>query len=167
VMSEETFGPILPIMVVNSLDEAIRMANDSPYGLSAFGWTQRRKTAERFMSELEAGTVLINDATMTWGEPTAPWVGFKHSGVGLTRSRFGLLEMVQIKYVSYDSGRNTYNMWWFPYAGGKDLFLNAVDLLFKPLGKAKARGLMALLSSKRFLTTTRWPAVVAKLHKLF
>lgn len=167
VMSEETFGPILPIMVVDSLDEAIHCANDSLYGLSAFGWTQSRQTAERLMSELEAGTVLINDSTMTWGEPTAPWVGFKRSGVGLTRSRFGLLEMVQLKYVSYDTGGNKYNMWWFPYAGGKMLFLNAVDLLYKPLGKAKARGLMTLLRSKRFLTTARWPSLLTKLHKLF
>ncbi len=167
VMSEETFGPILPIMVVASLDEAIRCANDSVYGLSAFGWTQSRKTAERLMSELEAGTVLINDSTMTWGEPTAPWVGFKRSGVGLTRSRFGLLEMVQIKYVSYDTGGNKANMWWFPYAGGITLFLSAVDLLYKPLGKARARGLWALLTSKRFLTSARWPALLSKLHKIF
>jgi succinate-semialdehyde dehydrogenase/glutarate-semialdehyde dehydrogenase len=167
VMSEETFGPILPIMVVNSLDEAIRFANDSEYGLSAFGWTQSRKTAERLMAELEAGTVLINDSTMTWGEPTAPWVGFKRSGVGLTRSRFGLLEMMQIKYVSYDSGGNKTNMWWFPYAGGKTLFMNAVDLLYKPMGKDKAKGLVAMLTSKRFLTTARWPSLLSKLHKLY
>ena len=73
IMTHETFGPALPIMIVDSLDEAIRMANDCDFGLSAFGWTQSRKTAQRLMNELQAGTVLINDSTVTWGEPNAPW----------------------------------------------------------------------------------------------
>jgi len=167
VMTEETFGPILPIMVVQSLDEAIRLANECEYGLSAFGWTSNRATAKRLMRELYAGTVLINDSTMTWGEPSAPWVGFKHSGIGLTRSRFGLLEMVQIKYVSYDPGGNERNLWWFPYDNGKNLFAAACDLLYRPLSVAKLNGLKTLLTSRRFVTSVHWPTIIKNLHRIF
>ncbi len=167
VMTEETFGPILPVMAVDSLDEAIRLANDSPYGLSAYGWTSNRNTAARFMKELRAGTVLINDSTMTWGEPTAPWVGFKQSGIGLTHSRFGLQEMVQVQYVSYDAGGNERNLWWYPYQNGKELFNAAIDLLFRPPGVIKFTGLLTLLAFARFWKTTHWLAVIKNLRKMF
>jgi acyl-CoA reductase-like NAD-dependent aldehyde dehydrogenase len=167
VMTEETFGPVLPIMVVDSLDEAIRLANDSPYGLSAYGWTNSKLTADRLMKELLAGTVLINDSTMSWGEPSAPWVGFKQSGIGLTHGRFGLQEMVHIQYVSYDRGGNEGNLWWFPYQGGKQIFSAACDLLFRPIGAAKFKGLLAMLHSKRFIKTTHWSAVLRNWRKMF
>jgi len=117
VMREETFGPVLPIMVVDSLDEAIRFANDSPYGLTASGWTRSRETAARLQRELQAGVVSINDCLSSFGEPGAPWGGFRHSGIGRTHGRFGLREMVQPKYVSLDRGRGP-EAWWFPYDEG-------------------------------------------------
>ncbi|MCG6920658.1 MAG: aldehyde dehydrogenase family protein [Acidobacteria bacterium] len=114
VMREETFGPLLPIMVVDSVDEAIRLANDSDYGLTASGWTQSRETARRLQRELRAGVVTINDAISSFGEPTAPWGGVKQSGVGRTHGRIGLREMVQPKYVSLDRSRGP-ELWWYPY----------------------------------------------------
>src|SRR5437762_3297766 len=82
VMREETFGPVLPVMAVPSLDEAIRLANDSDYGLTASGWTRDPATAGRLERELQAGVVTINDCVYTFGEPSAPWGGFKKSGLG-------------------------------------------------------------------------------------
>ena len=82
IMREETFGPVLPIMAVDSLDEAIRLANDSPYGLTASGWTRSEETARRLQRELVAGVVTINDHVSSFGEPTAPWGGVKWSGIG-------------------------------------------------------------------------------------
>jgi succinate-semialdehyde dehydrogenase/glutarate-semialdehyde dehydrogenase len=117
VMREETFGPLLPIMVVNSLDEAIRLANESDYGLTASGWTQSRETARRLQRELRAGVVTINDGLSSFGEPSAPWGGVKHSGIGRTHGRIGLREMVQPKYVSLDRSRGP-ELWWYPYDEG-------------------------------------------------
>ena len=95
VMREETFGPVLPVMAVPSLDEAIRLANDSPYGLTASGWTRSEETALRLQRELQAGVVTINDCVASFAEPTAPWGGVKASGIGRTHGRPGLLEMTQ------------------------------------------------------------------------
>jgi succinate-semialdehyde dehydrogenase/glutarate-semialdehyde dehydrogenase len=114
VMREETFGPVLPIMAVDSLDEAIRLANDTDYGLTASGWTRSRETARRLQRELHAGIVSINDGLSSFGEPTAPWGGVKHSGIGRTHGRLGLMEMVRPKYVTADRGGGR-ELWWYPY----------------------------------------------------
>ena len=114
LMREETFGPVLPIMTVDSLDEAIRLANDSPYGLTASGWTRNEETARRLQRELVAGVVSINDHSSSFAEPQAPWGGFKWSGIGRIHGASGLREMVQPKYVSRDRGRGA-ELWWYPY----------------------------------------------------
>ncbi len=114
IMREETFGPVLPIMAVDSLDEAIRFANESDYGLTATGWTRSGETARRLQHELQAGVVTINDALSSFGEPTAPWGGVKLSGIGRTHGRLGLREMVRPKYVTHDASRGP-ELWWFPY----------------------------------------------------
>ena len=102
-MREETFGPVLPVMAVDSLEEAVRLANDSEYGLTASAWTRDAETARRLQRELRAGVVTINDCASSFGEPSAPWGGLKHSGVGRTHGRAGLREMVQVKYVARDT----------------------------------------------------------------
>ncbi|MBN1479097.1 aldehyde dehydrogenase [candidate division KSB1 bacterium] len=168
IMTEETFGPVLPIMAVDSVDQAINLANDSIYGLSAYAWTSNAKLAARFMDELQAGTVMINDATSSWGEPNAPWGGYKMSGIGRTRARFGLEEMVQVKYVSYDKGGNCSNIWWFPYdIKLRQFFGDAMHLLYSRNILVKLTKLVKVLMHKRFLTTTHWVAVLRNIHKLF
>jgi succinate-semialdehyde dehydrogenase/glutarate-semialdehyde dehydrogenase len=114
VMREETFGPVLPIMTVESLDEAIRLANDSAYGLTASGWTTSDDTAARLQQELVAGVVSINDHVSSFGEPAAPWGGVKWSGIGRIHGPLGLREMVHARYVSMDRGRGA-ELWWYPY----------------------------------------------------
>lgn len=168
IMTEETFGPVLPIMVVDSADQAITLANDSIYGLSAYAWTSSETLAARFMDELQAGTVMINDATSSWGEPNAPWGGYKMSGIGRTRARFGLEEMVQVKYVSYDKGGNIHNIWWFPYNEKlRQFFGHATLLLYSRNILVKLTMLIKVLMHKRFMTTTHWGAVLRNIHKLF
>lgn len=85
-MREETFGPTLPIMKVASEAEAIELANDSEYGLSASVWSKNRKRAERVALQLDCGTVDINDVIMHLSCLTAPQGGWKGSGIG---ARFG------------------------------------------------------------------------------
>ena len=167
VMVEETFGPVLPIMVVDSVDEAIHLANDSIYGISAYGWTQDRATADRLMKELEAGSVIINDCGFSWGEPAAPWGGVKSSGVGRTRTIFGLQEMVQLKYTSFDQGDGKENAWWFPYDHEvRGLLAQGMDLFFKNDLREKVVPLLALLGNRRFLRSARWPSILSNLDKL-
>lgn len=86
VVSEESFGPLLPVMKVRDEDEAVRLANDSTYGLSATVWTRDRKRGERLARRIEAGSVNINDAVVNLLALNLPHGGWKASGTG---SRFG------------------------------------------------------------------------------
>jgi len=168
IMTEETFGPILPIMVVDSLDEGIQLANDSDYGLSAYGWTLSKKNATKMQQELSAGIVMINDATSAWGEPNAPWGGFRKSGIGRTRCHIGLLEMVQVKYVSYDRGKNKINPWWFPYDQDSIKFADqAVQLLFSDRLIAKVKSLFRLIKINKFVKNVSWMSMIKNFWKLF
>ncbi len=114
IMREEIFGPVLPITVVESEDEAVVLANDSQFGLGASVWTQDRSKGERMARELEAGMVWINDHMFSHGACQCPWGGVKESGVGRTHSKFGLYECVNVKLRVWE--RSTLkDPWWHPY----------------------------------------------------
>ncbi len=115
IMRDETFGPVMPIMKFDSLDEAIALSNDTNYGLTASIWTRDRKTASQFIRMVEAGTVTVNDHVFSFGEPEGAWGGVKFSGIGRTHGRFGLLELVNVKFVSEDYSRGESKLWWYPY----------------------------------------------------
>jgi succinate-semialdehyde dehydrogenase/glutarate-semialdehyde dehydrogenase len=82
VMQEETFGPVLPIMRVRDEEEAIRLANDSRYGLAANVWTRSRRHGVEIAGRIESGSVCVNDMAVTYGAPEAPFGGRKQSGIG-------------------------------------------------------------------------------------
>jgi len=102
IMREETFGPVLPIMRYDTEDEAIRLANDSDYGLGASIWTRNSAHGEALARRIEAGTVMLNDAVSCFGISEALHGGVKASGLGRTHGHFGLEEMVRVKYVDSD-----------------------------------------------------------------
>jgi succinate-semialdehyde dehydrogenase/glutarate-semialdehyde dehydrogenase len=114
IMREETFGPVVPIMTVDSLDEAVELANDSVFGLGASVWTMNRAKSERLAGRLEAGMVWANDHMYTHGAFSCSWGGVKESGLGRSHSRFGLYECVNVKLLSWEPSR-TRDFWWFPY----------------------------------------------------
>ncbi|MCI0490586.1 MAG: aldehyde dehydrogenase family protein [Blastocatellia bacterium] len=116
VMNEETFGPVLPIMVVKDEEEAIREANNTRYGLLASVWTASNERGRRIARRIEAGTVIINDAVYTHGAAQTPWFGVKESGLGVTHGQAGLLEFVRMKHVNWDLLPMKSNWWWFPYS---------------------------------------------------
>jgi len=115
IMREETFGPVLPVMACDNDDEAVRLANDSEYGLAASVWTRDRKRGERLARRIHAGTVMVNDVISCFGISEAPHGGVKASGVGRTHGRFGLDEMVRVKYLDMDRMPGMKKVWWHGY----------------------------------------------------
>jgi acyl-CoA reductase-like NAD-dependent aldehyde dehydrogenase len=167
-MREETFGPVLPVMAVDSLEEAIRLANDSPYGLTASGWTRSEDTARRLQQELVAGVVSINDHISSYGEPTAPWGGVKWSGFGRMHGLLGLREMVQPKYVSLDRGRKAAELWWYPYDRELDgLIRQAAPALYSTSFLRRVAGQIGLVRFSRLWRRLGPWRLLANLDKLF
>jgi acyl-CoA reductase-like NAD-dependent aldehyde dehydrogenase len=114
IMREEIFGPVLPVVVVESEDEAVAMANDSAFGLGASVWTSDRPKGQRIARELEAGMVWINDHMFSHGACQCSWGGVKDSGLGRTHSKFGLYECVNVKLRVWEPSAIR-DPWWHPY----------------------------------------------------
>jgi acyl-CoA reductase-like NAD-dependent aldehyde dehydrogenase len=115
IMQEETFGPVLPIAAFEDDAAAIRLANDSEYGLAASIWTRDRVRGERLARQIHAGTVMVNDLVSCFSISEAPHGGVKASGIGRTHGRWGLEEMVRVKYVDSDRLPRMKKIWWFGY----------------------------------------------------
>jgi len=167
IMREETFGPVLPIMAVPTLDEAIRLANDSDYGLTASGWTRDAETARRLERELQAGVVTINDCVYSYGEPTAPWGGVKQSGIGRTHGLSGLREMVQVKYVAREFGGGA-DLWWYPYGTEFHRFMSTANRALHSRSLwTRLVAQLRLLRFGRFWRRARLRGIVKNADKLF
>src|SRR3954447_7272672 len=114
IMREEIFGPVVPIVEVESEEEAIHLANDSNFGLSASVWTLDREKGDRIARRLEAGSVWINDHMYSHGTCQCSWGGVKESGIGRAHSKFGFYECVNIKHVAWEPSKLA-DFWWHPY----------------------------------------------------
>jgi acyl-CoA reductase-like NAD-dependent aldehyde dehydrogenase len=141
IMREEIFGPVLPIVTVDSEEEAVALANDSDFGLGASVWTADRARGERLSGELEAGMVWINDHMFSHGACQCAWGGVKDSGLGRTHSKFGLYECVNVKLRVWE-GSTLRDPWWHPYdeTVGK-AFRQSAKILYGPAG-ARGRALL-------------------------
>ncbi|MCJ1225064.1 hypothetical protein MMC12_001713 [Toensbergia leucococca] len=95
VMNEETFGPIIPVMKVGNDEEAIRLMNDSEFGLTASIWTSDIIKGEQLADQVEAGTVFVNRCDFP--SPDLAWTGWKNSGMGVSLSKFGFDHFVKLK----------------------------------------------------------------------
>ncbi|MBC7474597.1 MAG: aldehyde dehydrogenase family protein [Candidatus Sericytochromatia bacterium] len=131
IVSEETFGPVLPIMTFKSEEEVIKMANDSKYALTASIWTTDIERAKNMANQIEAGTVSINDCVSTFALCQTPWGGGKESGIGRTHGKFGIMEFVEPKHIHVDKNYNMKKFWWYGYDENRlDLMKQSLKLLF-------------------------------------
>jgi acyl-CoA reductase-like NAD-dependent aldehyde dehydrogenase len=114
LLREETFGPVAPIVPVGSLDEAIELANSTPFGLGANVYTRDLETAVRCLREIRAGTVWINDPLTD--NDAGPFGGFKQSGFGRELGQEGLEAFQETKHVHIET-KIAPKEWWYPYGG--------------------------------------------------
>jgi succinate-semialdehyde dehydrogenase/glutarate-semialdehyde dehydrogenase/succinyl-CoA reductase len=99
IANEEVFGPVAPIIITEDETEAMKVANDSRYGLGASIWTQDLDKAERMSRTVESGIVTVNNVVIS--DPRVPFGGIKKSGFGRELSKFGMLEFVNIKSIRF------------------------------------------------------------------
>jgi acyl-CoA reductase-like NAD-dependent aldehyde dehydrogenase len=99
LMRVETFGPVLPIVPVDSDDDALAQMNDSELGLTAAIYTRDRERAARLAARLEVGTVYMNQCDTL--DPALPWTGVKDSGKGSTLSALGFLHLTRPKALNF------------------------------------------------------------------
>ena len=117
IMAEEIFGPAVALVSVADDDEAVRIANASPYGLTGSVWSRSRSHAHSLARRINAGAVMINDHLMSHGLAETPWGGFGDSGLGRTHGENGFREMLKTQVVVDDilPGAKR-DIWWQPYS---------------------------------------------------
>ncbi|MDY0220659.1 MAG: aldehyde dehydrogenase family protein [Desulfobacterium sp.] len=109
IVRKESFGPVITVEKFSSDDEALRVANDTEYGLSTGFWTSSPQRIERFSKGLRFGTIWVNDFNVYFAK--APWGGYKQSGIGRELGREGFLEYCEIKHVFENFSNKPIN--WF------------------------------------------------------
>ncbi len=117
VAREEVFGPVASIFSFGSVEEAIKIANNTRYGLAASVWTQDSEKAEKALKNIESGTVCVNEFGGSCSK--CPRGGIKESGIGRERSKYGVLEFCNMKTVTHSKSKSIMRSKWFPYNESK------------------------------------------------
>lgn len=126
LVREESFGPLLPVMSVEDEEEAVRLANASPYGLFASVWTGDRKRGLRVARRLRAGGVSVNDVLSHYSVPSLPMGGVGDSGFGRRRGLEALDDMTRTKTLFADRAGLKRETYWFPYSERSVRFMRAL-----------------------------------------
>jgi len=137
IMREETFGPCLPIQVVRDEEEALRLANDTSFGLQASVWTRDSGKGKRLANRLEAGGVVVDDCMVTYAMAESPFGGRKESGIGRVNGELGLKSYCHVQSIVLPRLRPKREMLWYPYRAKDVARLKSVlRLLYRsPLAK--------------------------------
>ena len=147
-MKEETFGPTLPIATFKTEDEAIKLANDSEFGLTASVWTRDRARGLRVARQIEAGSVSVNEVLYTHGIGQTPWGGFKNSGRGRTHGHQGLMELVQPQHIHVNRLSILPDPWWMPYSSTAVEAFRGFAKKFASGSMIKTAGLLPILAKR-------------------
>jgi acyl-CoA reductase-like NAD-dependent aldehyde dehydrogenase len=154
LMTEETFGPLLPIMPFKTEEEAVALANDSSYGLNASVWSRDLKKAKRVVSRLETGNAYINDVIKNIGNPHLPFGGVKRSGFGKYHGPEGLRAFSIETAVMINKNRQKREINWFPYTAElADTVKGLINLLYSDLSFREK--LRIFLRMRNFIKTLR------------
>ena len=147
IMQEETFGPLVGVMKVRDMDEAVALANDSLLGLTGSVWSKNRSQAETLARQIQAGVVTINDHLVSHGLAETPWGGVKQSGIGRSHGAIGFDEMTQPQVIVHDIlpfARQ--NIWWHPHSAKVfQGLVGAIKFLYGKSIPQRAGGLYHLL----------------------
>jgi acyl-CoA reductase-like NAD-dependent aldehyde dehydrogenase len=137
IMREETFGPVLPIMRVADEAEALRLANDTGYGLNASIFTRDRRHGFEIAKQIESGCVVVNDCMLTYGVPESPFGGIKESGIGRVNGEMGLRSYCNVQSILIDRVGSQSEPLWYPYSARKlSIVQRAMKVLWgTPLGR--------------------------------
>jgi acyl-CoA reductase-like NAD-dependent aldehyde dehydrogenase len=131
IMTEETFGPTLPIMKVADAEEAIRLANDTPYGLQASVYTKDLAKGEAVAKRIEAGAVVVNDSNANYLALEAPMGGWKTSGLGVRHGAEGIRKYCRRQTILITRFAMKKDLYMFPYkAGTSKLLVRLLKLLY-------------------------------------
>jgi acyl-CoA reductase-like NAD-dependent aldehyde dehydrogenase len=131
IVREESFGPVVCVMRVKDDSEAVRLANDTQYGLTASVWSRDDERAWRIARALDVGTVAVNDHLWPFFAPEVPWGGVKASGLGRIGGEWGLRSMTYPKVVSYDRTMLPREFYWSPRkAWVHEAFRQAIPILY-------------------------------------
>jgi acyl-CoA reductase-like NAD-dependent aldehyde dehydrogenase len=148
IMTEETFGPVIPIMKVEDADEALRLANDSRYGLGGSLFARDKSLAQSLAGQLESGTVCINDSLVNFIIPDAPMGGRKDSGFGYRHGAAGIRKFCHQKTVVIDRFGLKEEFPWYPATQKKTRQVrHLLNLLCHSGWRHKLRALKGLLTS--------------------
>lgn len=128
IATEETFGPTIAVFKFKTEEEAIQMANDSPYGLGGSVWTSDMKRGERVARALVVGNVCINDHMINEANPYLPFGGVKDSGIGRFKGEEGLLTFCNLKSVIIEKQSDAIELHWFPFTKEKAEILEGVTV---------------------------------------
>jgi succinate-semialdehyde dehydrogenase / glutarate-semialdehyde dehydrogenase len=119
IMKDETFGPVIPIMKVGSASEAVRLANDSRYGLGASVFCRDQGAARTLAEQIESGAVCINDSLVNYIIPDTPMGGIKESGSGYRHGAEGILKYCRQKTIVTDRFGLKEEFPWYPASAKK------------------------------------------------
>jgi acyl-CoA reductase-like NAD-dependent aldehyde dehydrogenase len=115
-LREETFGPLMPIVVFEDEEEMLKLVNDTPYGLNCYIWSKDTKKAKRLARSMRAGTVCINECVYTHAIPATPWGGVGASGFGRTHGEIGFKEMLVPLHIHTNRITHFKDIWWYHYS---------------------------------------------------
>lgn len=137
VMREESFGPLMPVMRVRDEAEALRLANDSRYGLNANVWTRDKRRGLELARQIQSGCAVVNDCMITYGIPESPFGGVRESGIGRVNGELGLEGYCSVQSIVVDRFGSKSELIWFPYDARKARWLRRLMRLVwgTPLGR--------------------------------